>query len=100
VSSKVKMDQLEKNVATVNRHRDFYGPRIRDKRRWQRCGTGFTISMGLGRRRFIRDGATIRKSVLIRIEQVPGYHPSNLPKNYETEPAQDQAERPVAIGFV
>jgi hypothetical protein len=56
--------------------------------------------MGLGRRRFIRDGATIRKSVLIRMEQVPGYHPSNLPKNYETEPAQDQAERPVAIGFV
>ena len=51
--------------------------------------------IGLGRRRFIRDGATIHRSVLERMAQLPSYRPNNLPKNYVTEPAQSQAEHQV-----
>jgi uncharacterized protein (DUF2235 family) len=51
--------------------------------------------IGLGQRRFIRDGATIHKSVLVRMEQLPDYRPNNLPRTYEIEPWQNQIERPV-----
>jgi hypothetical protein len=51
--------------------------------------------IGLGRRRFIRDGATVHQSVVLRMEQLPDYRPKNLPEKYEIEPWKHRAERPV-----
>lgn len=44
-----------------------------------------TIRFNLWRRRFIADGAHIHASVKERMDQVPAYRPSNLPKQYFVE---------------
>jgi uncharacterized protein (DUF2235 family) len=41
--------------------------------------------LGLGRRRYIEDGAVIHESVARRMELVSNYRPSNLPKTYSME---------------
>src|SRR5262249_34388338 len=41
--------------------------------------------LGLGKRRYIEDGAAIHESVVKRMELVPSYLPPNLPKTYSVE---------------
>jgi uncharacterized protein (DUF2235 family) len=42
--------------------------------------------IGRGERRFVKEGATIHETVLIRKEQIPDYQPKNLPAQYQVEP--------------
>lgn len=51
-----------------------------------------TIRLNLWRRRYMGEGAHIHASVKERMDQVPAYRPSNLPKTYVVEPDDFSAE--------
>jgi uncharacterized protein (DUF2235 family) len=44
------------------------------------------LRMNLGRRRFMREGAAIHESVVMKMRDDPTYRPPNLPTDYKVEP--------------